>query len=194
MSNEHFASTDLHLAAWQDRLQDAVDGAPTSEAAQVHAHITSCALCAAEHRRLLAVDAQLRGEFAGARGPSVNFDQRLFARIAAAEQDERAHARQRELREHQARLAQIRGNWREFSRFQFGNVVGAIATVIAIGAALGSLWPTSIAPTVSNRLTQLGNGLPHSFGLSTISIAVILGSITVAGIAMWYAKTSDRGA
>lgn len=131
-----------HLAEWIDRLQDAVDGALVpSDLAAVQAHLADCAICRGEHRRLLAIDARLRGEFTAAPAMSADFDRRVLARIDALEHERRALAKQREQQEFEKRLTAIRGGWRQWVRFHLGNVIGVAATIAAVVSALASMWP-----------------------------------------------------
>lgn len=170
----------VHLALWIDRLQDAVDGAlAPNEATVVQAHLSECAICHDEHRRLCAVDARLRGEFSQAFSPSDNFDRNVFARIDVLEAEKRALAKQRELQEFEVRLAQVRGSWRQLLRFHLGNIIGGAATAIAAVTAIAGMWPT------------LGADARAAASVSGVFQGnVIAASVAMAGVAATFAVAS----
>jgi hypothetical protein len=184
MNSSPTTTDDLHLALWQDRLQDAVDQAlAPSELLAVQTHLAVCAICAKAHSRLLAVDAGLRHEFAAAPKPSVNFDRLLFAAIATAEQDKRATAREQELQEYAARMTRWREGWRELFRFHLGSVIGGIATLGALATAIISAWPTLTRDLAgAQQLAWLPQGWT-----SALPTAVIA-SATVAIAAIWITR------
>ena len=195
MSNEQIIADQLHLAQRLDRLQDLVDQALSpAETLRVHAHISSCLTCAQEYRRLLAIDANLRSEFATAITPSPQFDRRLFASIARLEQDKRGMARRREQQEHAARLASFQKRTRELLRFQLGNIIAAIATLAAASTTIVSMLPsaTKLTSAVSKDLlgAQTISWLPHGWTLlPALAVAI---SATIAVAALWITHSIDR--
>jgi anti-sigma factor RsiW len=193
MSNQYDSTEALHLAQWQDRLQELVDQAlaPT-ETLQLHAHLTSCTMCTREHRRLLAIDAQLKSQFAVTVTPSAKFEQTLFTNIARLEQEQRALAQQREQQEHAARLAQLHVNWRGLWRFQFGNIIAAITTTAAMTTAIVSAWPSMA--TMSKGLligAQQATWLPQGLHIAAPITAVMTASL-IAAAALWITRSIDR--
>lgn len=196
MNNEQVVAEQLHLAQWQDRLNDVVDQAlAPSETLQIHAHISNCVTCTREYRRLLAVDARLRKEFAAPVTPSPHFDKRLFAGIAQLEQDRRGIARQREKDEYAARLASLRKRSRELLRFQLGNVIAAIATLAAASTTVVSMLSpvtTTLTAAVSKDLqaAQTIAWLPQ--GWSLLPILTVTVSVAIAAIAIWVTQRVER--
>jgi anti-sigma factor RsiW len=196
MNNEQVVAEQLHLAQWQHRLNDVVDQTLTpSETLQIHAHISSCVTCTREYRRLLALDALLRKEFATAVSPSCDFDKRLFAGIAQLEHDKRGMARQREKDEHAARLASWRKRSRELFRFQLGNVIAAVATLAAASTTVVSMVSpvtTTLTSTVNRDLltAQQITWLPQGWGL--LAVLAVTGASVVAAAAIWITHRVDR--
>jgi hypothetical protein len=84
------------------------------------------------------IDARLRAHVPVHPTPSVAFDARLFSQIAVMEEDARIAARLRERRDHQARLAGLQRSWRDYWRFNLGNVLGGFAAVAAIMGAMAT--------------------------------------------------------
>ncbi len=192
MSTERATPESLHLALWHDRLQDAIDQLlSASESAAVQTHLASCVVCSKEQRRLLAIDAHLRGEFSVAPTPAALFDKRLFERIAALEQDERAQARRREQQEYAARLAQLRNSWRGLLRFHLGNLIGVVATVAAVVAAIASARPTTTPIRAMDWIvTQEVAWLPQ--GWNSAMPVTVLASLGIAAAAIWITRRIDR--
>jgi len=189
MSIEDSTPQDLHLAQWQDRLQDAIDDALSAvELAQVHAHLATCVLCATEQKHLFAIDAHLRSALANGALPSANFDQRLFASIAVVEKDKRALARHCEQQAYEAQRAQLRSRWRELVRFHLGNLIGGVATMSAVIAALASARPPSFKAWIA---TQEIAWLPHGWNAGLPLIAM-LASFGIAIAAIWITRRIDR--
>jgi len=189
MSIEDSTPQDLHLAQWQDRIQDSIDGALSAvELAEIHAHLATCVLCATEQKRLLAMDAQMRKAFATAAILPANFDQRLFASIALLEQDKRALARHCEQQEYEAQRVQLRSRWRELVRFHLGNLIGGVVTTSAVIAALVSARPSSFKAWIA---TQEIAWLPHGWNAGLPLIAM-LASFGIAIAAIWITRRIDR--
>jgi anti-sigma factor RsiW len=189
--SEPIAARHLHLAQWQERLQDAVDQALSpAEMLQVQAHLTACPICTTAHQQLLAVDQRLRNEFAAPPMPSAHFEQRLFANIAAVELSKRNEARQSEQQAFEVRMARLRGGWRELAHFHLGNVIGCIATVAAVGTAVVSMWPnlTSQVSTELASAEQLA-WLPH--GWASFLPTTVIASAAIAVAAIWITRRLD---
>jgi anti-sigma factor RsiW len=201
MSNEQLIAEQLHVAQWLDRLQDLVDEALAPAATlHVHAHVSSCATCTREYRRLLAIDASLRTAFVVTAAPSPHFDRHLFASIARLEQDKRGIARRREQQEHAARFAVFRKRTRELLRFQLGNIIAAVATLAAAGTAAVSMFPSAATVTSVVNKDLLGaqqiSWLPHGWiqGWTLLPVFAVAVSATIAAAALWITHRIDRRA
>jgi anti-sigma factor RsiW len=183
--SELFTAENMHTAQWRDRLQDAVDQALSpSEALQVHAHLATCPTCAQVHRRLLTIDASLRNQFAVTAVPSIDFDQTVFAAIAAHEADKRATARQQELQEHAARVEHWRNRWQELTRFHLGSIIGGMVTV----AVIVSAWP-SMSKDLVGTGTQAISWLP---GVNSLLPTGLIALAALAFVPIWITRRLDN--
>jgi anti-sigma factor RsiW len=196
MNNEQVVAEQLHLAQWQDRLNDVVDQAlAPPETLQIHAHISNCVTCTREYRRLLDVDARLRKEFSAPVTPSPHFDKHLDAAIARLEQDKRGQARQREKDEYAVRLASLRKRSRELLRFQLGNVIAAIATLAAASTTILSMLSpvtTTLTSAVNNDLLAAQHIAWLPQGWSLLPILAVTVSAAIAATAIWVTQRVDR--
>ena len=180
--------TELHLAEWQDRLQEAIDCALDDAAlTELRKHLDACALCNAEHEKLVALDARLKSEFAVAPTLSVDFSKQLFARIDEHEQARRAAAKQRAEQEFRSRMRAWQFDWREFWQRHIGNIVAAITVIAALIAGLNSTFESA-----RERLISTFDALPWSSSVFALPAIVVAASASLATLALWWLRAKER--
>jgi anti-sigma factor RsiW len=189
MSTEYSKNQRLHIAAWQDRLQDAVDAALSPAATlQVYAHLATCAICTQRHRRLLAADARLRREFAVNTEPAADFDKRLYKRIIGVAQSHHHLARKREQQEYATRLERLRNNWRELLRFHFGSFIAGTVSLGAVVTTIASTWPTAAQATTKGWISALEIlWLPPGWTVA-LPVTATLALLGSAAAAVWITR------
>jgi hypothetical protein len=163
-----------HSAEWQDRLQDAID-ADAHTQTEVQAHLESCAQCRREFAKLTALHAQLQSEFAAAPALSDDFSARVFARIDEYEQSRRDAAKQRAEQEFQRRMRAFHLDWRELWQRHTGNLVAALAVIVALVTA-----SSPMLETLNDRVHNVFAALPEPVG--RIALPILLAA--AASIAM----------
>jgi hypothetical protein len=173
-----------HLAEWQDRLQDAIDGDASEE---LRAHLSVCAICHNQHAKLLALHTQLKTEFANVPALGADFSARVFAKIDSQEQARRVASKQRAEQEFRERMRAFQLDWREILRKHFGNIVAALTVLIALVAGLNSLW-TSAREQLHSSIASL----PFASNPFALPIAVVIGTASIAAAALWWLRTKAR--
>ena len=121
-----------HELAWNDRLQDWLDGDLDAAAeATLQAHLADCAMCRARADELQALDESLQTAT-----PRLaldhSFDARLFAQIEAVDDSKRAAQRQRIEQELQQNLQALKRGWRRALLFIVPGVIAGIALAFAL--------------------------------------------------------------
>jgi len=121
-----------HELAWNDRLQDWLDGdLDAAAAATLQAHLADCAACRARADELRALDESL--QFASPRlALDDAFDAKLFAQIEAVDDTKRAAQRQRIEQELQQNLQALKRGWRRALLFVIPGVVAGVALAFAL--------------------------------------------------------------
>jgi anti-sigma factor RsiW len=127
-----------HMALWNDRLQDWLDGdiAP-ADAAAVETHIANCSACQSELASFRQLDAALRAT-AAVPVLDTQFDARLFDRIEAIHSDTWNY-RERLDQEARENLAALSQRWRLGLAFVIPSVIAAIALALALVGCFNSL-------------------------------------------------------
>jgi anti-sigma factor RsiW len=121
-----------HELAWNDRLQDWLDGDLDAAAeATLQAHLADCAMCRARADELQALDESLQTA-----SPRLAlddaFDAKLFAQIDAIDDSKRAAQRQRIEQELQQNLQALKRGWRRALLFIVPGVIAGVALAFAL--------------------------------------------------------------
>jgi anti-sigma factor RsiW len=125
-----------HELAWNDRLQDWLDGdLDAADALALQAHIADCAMCRARAEELQALDRSLRSA-APPLALDDAFDAKIFAQvdemIATIDDSRRAAARQRIEQELQQNLQALARGWRHALLFIVPGVIAGVALAFAL--------------------------------------------------------------
>ena len=187
----YFPHAQAHIAAWIERLQDALDGRlAKTEAAEVQAHVSECAHCWRQYSALQRLDKRLKLQFgmrAWTRKSARQFDQTVYAKIRGDDQYGRRLAQRREQMDYKARLESWRSARRGMLRFQFGNIVGVMSLVATVwyfgGVTFGDL---------SGYVANLSHGTLTSAMDAISPMFLILTASIVAAGAVWLLKREER--
>jgi anti-sigma factor RsiW len=152
-----------HELAWNDRLQDWLDGdLDAAGAAALQAHMADCAMCRARADELQALDRNLQLASPRLTLDSA-FDAKIFAQIAAIDDSQRAAQRQRLEQELQQNLQALKRGWRlagialAFALAWWLNDAGLMRTLVVQSAAeFGANNSSQVQVIV---MTLLGAGL-----------------------------------
>jgi anti-sigma factor RsiW len=178
-----------HLAEWNDRLQDWLDGdLNAADEAELQAHMADCALCRARADELRELDFNLANA-----APRIAlddaFDARLFARIDemvdAAHDSQRAAARQRMEQELQQNLQALARGWR---RSLLVVVAGAIAGVAMAFGLTTWLNDAEVMHTLVVESARLGS---ENSGSVHLVVTTLLGATLGGAIARWLASVAE---
>ena len=121
-----------HELAWNDRLQDWLDGdLDAAGAAALQAHMADCAMCRARADELQALDRNLQLASPRLTLDSA-FDAKIFSQIAAIDDSQRAAQRQRLEQELQQNLQALKRGWRRALLFILPGVIAGIALAFAL--------------------------------------------------------------
>jgi anti-sigma factor RsiW len=168
---------ELHDREWNDRLQELLDGHVTgSERATFESHVASCARCRAQFSKLKRLDSLLRSKL---ERPFVGgtFDQQVFARINAMDDQSRARARGRLERELQDNLQTLAAGWRRGLLSVIGGAIAGIALALAFLAwANDAGLARALADVASSGIGTNYAGLAHTFA------TIIFGAAIGAGV------------
>jgi anti-sigma factor RsiW len=121
-----------HELAWNDRLQDWLDGdLNAADEAALQAHLAGCAMCRAPAAELQALDQSL--QIASPRlALGDAFDAKIFAQIETIDDSTRAAQRQRLEQELQQNLQALQRGWRRALLFIVPGVIAGIALAFAL--------------------------------------------------------------
>jgi anti-sigma factor RsiW len=149
-----------HDAAWNDRLQDWLDGGlDTREHALIHSHLQNCARCQRTLDAFQTLDDQLKSSLASAILDH-SFDTRLFAQIDAANDAQRIEARRRAQVQLQAEIQALSRNWKQSLLGILPSVLAGIAFTLALTLYFDTAeWLRAFA---ANGAGQIG-GVDSSF-------------------------------
>lgn len=172
-----------HHLDWNDRLQDWLDGdVEAGESELIEAHLGECRICQARLAELELLDGALRAA-APRSTPDAGFDQRLYARIGAIDEGQRAQARQRVEQELQQNLHALSRGWRRTLAFLIPGVIAGLALAFALSAWLDGSDVTRalIAPT------------PASLGHDLVrwTLSALAGTSLGLAVSRWLASVVD---
>jgi anti-sigma factor RsiW len=174
-----------HLLAWNDRLQDWLDGdLDAADAATLQAHMTGCAMCRARAEELRELDRSLFGA-APRLALDDAFDAKLFAQIDAIDDSQRAEARRRIERELQQDLQALARGWRRALLFIVPGVVAGVALAFALTSWLND---ASLMQALVTESARLGSG---SSGYVPLIVTTLIGAGLGGLIARWLASVAD---
>jgi anti-sigma factor RsiW len=121
-----------HELAWNDRLQDWLDGdLDAADAVALQAHMADCSMCRARAEELQALDRSLRSA-APQLALDDTFDAKIFVQIEALDDSKRAAARQRIEQELQQNLQTLQRGWRRALLFIVPGVIAGVALAFAL--------------------------------------------------------------
>ena len=175
-----------HELAWNDRLQDWLDGdLSAADAAKLQAHMAECALCRARAEELQALDLSLRSA-APRLALDEAFDAKIFAQIEVIDDSQRAAARQRLEQELQQNLQALARGWRRALLFILPGVAAGVALAFAL-----TWWMTDaglMRALIVQSAAEFGSG--HSGLVQPIATA-LLGAALGGMIARWLASVLE---
>jgi anti-sigma factor RsiW len=175
-----------HELAWNDRLQDWLDGdLAAADAVALQAHLADCAMCRARAEELQELDRSLRSA-APRLALDDAFDANLFAHIEAIDDSQRAAARQRLEQELQQNLQTLARGWRRAVLFIVPGVVAGVALAFAL-----TWWLTDaglMRALIVQSAAEFGSG---NSGLVQPIATALLGAALGAMIARWLASVLE---
>jgi anti-sigma factor RsiW len=170
-----------HELAWNDRLQDWLDGdLDAADTVALQAHISDCALCRARAEELQALDRSLRSA-APRLALDETFDAKIFAQIEAIDDTKRAAARQRIEQELQQNLQALARGWRRAVWFIVPGVIAGVALAFAL-----TWWLTDaglMRALIMQSAAEFGSG--NASLVQPIATA-LLGAAVGGLIARWF--------
>jgi len=175
-----------HELAWNDRLQDWLDGdLNAADAVALQAHMADCAMCRARAEELQALDRSLRTATPRLALDEA-FDAKIFAQIATIDDSKRAAARQRIEQELQQNLQALARGWRRAVWFIVPGVIGGVALALAL-----TWWLTDaglMRALIMQSAAEFGSG--NSSLVQPIATA-LLGATLGGMIARWLASVLE---
>jgi anti-sigma factor RsiW len=175
-----------HQLAWNDRLQDWLDGdLSAADAATLQAHMADCPLCRSRAAELQELDTHLRSA-APRLALDDAFDARIFAQLDEIDDAKRAEARHRLEQELQDNLQALARGWRRALLFILPGVVAGVAL------ALGLSWWLNDADVMRTLIVQSAAefGTDNS-GLVRLIVTAVLGAGLGGVIARWLASVVE---
>jgi anti-sigma factor RsiW len=175
-----------HDVEWGQRLEEWRDGlASASEAVAVESHIAGCPICQGYLAELAQLDAALSSNLS-VPSLSTDFDLKIWARVDANREIERALAKQRAQEELQQQLGLLRASWRR----RLGSMIPGVLTGIALAFWLVSLISHSPA------MASFAAALQQQLGATTAQLVqpIVTGLFGAAiGFAMsqWVVPSSE---
>jgi anti-sigma factor RsiW len=185
-----------HDELWSDHLLEWVEGdLNAADAARFEAHRAGCTICQQQLHDLAQLDVSLRAAL-----PPLalddSFDQRLFARIDAMDDNQRVAARQRAEREFQQNLQSLALGWRRTLGFVIPGVACGIALAFAV---IGWFDSNGVTQAVAIESTQ---GIMSIDGMSAalsgdiaavmrLSLTAVLGAGIGLLVARWLVTAAD---
>lgn len=175
----------IHEAEWAQRLEEWRDGiASAAEAATIESHLPNCDECREYLAALDGIDAALSGSLV-APALSSEFDRNLWSRIGAADEIQRALAKQRAQNDMQQSLAALDRRWRRKLALIIPGVLAGIVLAFWVAYLLSSSW---LAPMFTLAHQQLG---PAMGLLVQTLITSLVGGVAGFLITQWVAPASD---
>jgi anti-sigma factor RsiW len=179
------ANAPEHLLAWNDRLQDWLDGDLSApETAALQAHMADCAMCRARADELRELDFNLASA-----APRLTlddaFDAKLFAQIDAIDETQRSEARRRVEQELQQNLQALARGWRRALLFIIPGAVAGLALALGLASWLND---ADVMQQLVSQSARLGSG---NSGLVHLTVTTVLGAGVGAMVARWLATVVE---
>jgi anti-sigma factor RsiW len=182
-------ATREHELAWNDRLQDWLDGdLEAADAAALQAHMADCAMCRSRAVELQELDSKLRST-APRLALDDAFDAKIFAQLDVIDDSQRAAARSRIEQELQQNLQALARGWRRGLLFVVPGVIAGVALALALAwwLADANLMRTLIAQGAA----EFGSNNSEQIRLITMTL---LGAGVGGVIARWLASVAEQSA
>jgi anti-sigma factor RsiW len=175
-----------HGPDWSQRLEEWRDGlADAAESAAIETHLASCTECQDYLEALNQIDAALSTKLQVA-ALSADFDSKIWSRIDASNDIQRALAKQRAQEDLQQQLAALNAGWKRKVLLMIPGLVAGIALAVWVGSLLtGTGLMASFA-------TMLQQSLGPSMGqlIQTLATGFLGGAIGLA-MSQWVVPSSD---
>ncbi len=175
-----------HELAWNDRLQDWLDGdLSAADAAKLQVHMADCAACRERAEELQELDRQLSSA-TPRMALDAAFDAKIFAQLDVIDEAQRAEARRRLEQELQQNLQALARGWRRALLFIVPGVIAGVAL------ALGLAWWLEDASVMHTLIVQsaaeFGSDKSGEVRLFTMTL---LGAGLGGVIACWLASVAE---
>lgn len=175
-----------HQLAWNDRLQDWLDGdLSTADTAKLQAHMAGCAMCRARADELRELDSKLRSA-APRLALDDAFDAKLFAQIDAIDDSQRAEARRRVEQELQQNLQALARDWRRALLFVVPGLIAGVA--LALGLAWWLADADLMRMLIAQSAAEFGSNSSELVRLITLTL---LGAGIGGVMARWLASVAE---
>lgn len=175
-----------HQLAWNDRLQDWLDGdLSAADTAKLQAHMAGCAMCRARADELRELDSKLRSA-APRLALDDAFDAKLFAQIDAIDDSQRAEARRRVEQELQQNLQALARDWRRALLFVVPGVIAGVA--LALGLAWWLADADLMRMLIAQSAAEFGSNSSELVRLITLTL---LGAGIGGVMARWLASVAE---
>ena len=175
-----------HDAQWNDLLQDQIDGElVASDRVALDSHVAGCPRCRAQLSKLKRLDHLLHAKL---EPPplSSTFDQQVFARIHAMNEQAQERTRRRMERELQDNLQALSRTWRRSLLSVIGGAIAGIALALAF---LNWASEASLAKSLVIAATNsVGQGYSN---VIQVLITMIVGAAIGAGVSRLMSATVD---
>ena len=175
-----------HDAQWNDLLQDLIDGELIGqERVALEAHIANCPRCRARHAKLRRLDQALNSKI---EAPPLTpaFDQQVFARIHAMNEQAQEHARRRLERELHDNLQALARTWRRSLLSVIGGAIAGVALALAFVNWAGDA--TIAKSLVSAATNSVGHGYAN---IIHVLVTALIGAAIGAGVSRLMSATVD---
>lgn len=169
-----------HDAAWNDRLQDWLDGdVDAHEQALIESHLQSCERCQQTFDAFQALNDQLTTNIPRTQlDPS--FDARLFMQIDAMNDAERVAARERAQAQLQADFEALSRNWKQTLLGLLPSVLAGVAFTLALTLYFDTAqWLESFAADSAGEIAGVSSNLVH------LLLTSVMGATIGYAIARW---------
>ena len=171
---------------WDDSLQDWLDGELNdADGAAFEAHLGRCELC----QQSLGDFEELDAALLQATPPlelNPAFDQQLFAKIDAIDENKRAEARRQLEQEWQDQMHALARHWRRTLAFVIPGIIGGIVLAFALMSWLDSSGITN--NLVAQGAAELGGS---SIDYLRLGITAVVGAAFGMLVAPWLARLAD---
>jgi anti-sigma factor RsiW len=162
-----------HDTAWNDRLQDWLDGdVDAQEQALIESHLQSCDRCQQAFDALQALDNQLATTISLTQLDH-SFDARLLAQSGAMNDAERVAARERAHAQLQADFEALSRNWKQTLLGLLPSILAGIAFTLALTLYFDTAqWLESFAADSAGEIAGVSSNLVHLLLTSAMGASI----------------------